>query len=111
MSHKQHAATWLAFSAGMFAEAMVNASKFTDEQITADDAQNEFLMGCGEAFEALDLTADDALKSFDAGRKTAAELRETGLQKAGLAIVEDCPPLLYTGAERQLTGKPDRRLS
>lgn len=101
--HKQHAAVWLAFSAGMFADATENASHFTDEQVTQDDAEAMFRISNGDALDALGLEVDDAMKYFDKGRTFMRELRAKAAQPP-LALAEDPPPL-------QLTGKPNGRLS
>jgi hypothetical protein len=109
--HKQHAGIWQAFAAGMFAEACVNSAKFSDEQLDPDSVEMEFLLDCGDAMAACGVEIKDALKAFAAGKQMMQELRNEGLQKHGLTLAEDNPPNEYTGAERQLAGKPDRRLS
>ncbi len=109
-THKAHAALWLAFSAGMYAEATVNAAKFTDEQIDAEDARALFRVACSEAFDARGVEQDKIDTVFEKGRAFMAELREKGAP-IPLPKQEDGPPLEYVGPERQLTPKPDGRLS
>ncbi len=104
MNPKAHrAGTWLAFSAGMFAESVIHAGKFTDEQLTEEDVKNEFLGGCGDAIDELGVDHDQALSSFDKGRQFMAEMRSRFDGDGAPAKGEDGPPLL--------TPKPDRRLS
>ncbi len=106
---KKHAAVWLAFSSGMYAEAVVHAAKFADEQIDADDARTMFRVACGEALDALGIAHDEIAPIFDKGMSFMAELRTKGV--SSLTKPEDSPPNEYPGPERQLAGKPDGRLS
>lgn len=110
MSAKQHAGIWLAFSAGMYADATENAAHFTDEQFEPGDAEAMFRVAADDALKALGLDADQGMRAFEKGRAFMAELRAKA-QIPPLAKLEDPPPLEYTPAERQLTGKPDRSLS
>lgn len=107
---KQHAAVWLAFSAGMFADATENAARFTDEQIPPGDAEAMFRVAAGDALDALGLDSDAAMRAFDKGRTFMQEMRAKAAPPP-LAKPEDPPPLEYTGPERQLAGKPNGRLS
>lgn len=106
---RRDAGTWLAFSAGMFAESAAHSAKFIDEQYSEDEARDEFLITCGDACTALAVDHEDALKCFDNGRKFMVELRAT-TQTPPPAVPEDGLPCGYTGPERQLAAKPNGRL-
>ncbi len=99
---KKHAAVWLAFSAGMYAESVAHAGKFTDEQIDPDDARTMFRVACGEALEALGVEHEEIAPIFDKGLAFMTELRAK--DAGAIPVEEDSPPLM-------LTPKPDGHLS
>ncbi len=113
MTAKKDAGVWFSFAAGMYAEACLDASQHTDAlRLTPNAALTEFLDSTSAARIALEITPFEALASYEAGRKMMQEIRDAGAAKWNpLQVAEDNQPLSYTGPERQLTGKPDGRLS
>lgn len=91
MSTRHQAGVWLAFSAGMFAEASLHAAQFTGEDITESEALAGFLDNCGDAMKALGVTTADAIGAYEGGRQMAVECRVEGSAKVA-RVVEDPPP-------------------
>jgi hypothetical protein len=113
-SDKKTAGVWLAFAMGQTAEANAGAACLLGHEVPpTDEIITEWLEEFAEEMFELGVSQDDARLAFENGHTFMAELRTKGALpfRTPPAVPEDPPPLVYTPAERQLTGKPDGRLS